>query len=158
MSKAEASEKIQSRINTGKQLTEISATSKDDLTNLKHETRKWCDYNKTLFDTLFDISPLPDSHGVSGWGRMVWIIGRDYTADDIKDHKERIISWCNQLQSILEQLDLYEETTPIKEKPRHSKSKSIAKIKYLTKKHLIPFLVAIITSVIGSIIVIYIGC
>ena len=108
VSRAEASEKIQAQINKGEKLTEISATSKDDLTNLKHETRKWCDYNKTLFDTLFDISPLPDSHGVS-WGRMVAIIGRDYTAEDIQDHKKDIISWCNQLQSILEQLDLYEE-------------------------------------------------
>ena len=106
--RAEASKKIQAQINKGEKLTEISATSEDDLTNLKHETRKWCDYNKTLFDTLFDISPLPDSHGVS-WGRMVAIIGRDYTAEDIQDHKKDIISWCNQLQSILEQLDLYEE-------------------------------------------------
>lgn len=107
VSKAETSKKIQDQINKRKRLTEISATSKDDLTNLKHESRKWCDYNKTLFDTLFDISPLPDSHGVS-LGRMAWVIGRDYTVDDIKDHKKDIISWCNQLQSILEQLDLYE--------------------------------------------------
>ena len=68
VSRAEASEKIQDQINKGEKLTEISATSKDDLTNLKHESRRWCDYNKTLFDTLFDISPLRDSHGVS-WGR-----------------------------------------------------------------------------------------
>ena len=108
VSRAEASEKIQDQINKGEKLTEISATSKDDLTNLKHESRRWCDYNKTLFDTLFDISPLRDSHGVS-WGRMAAIAGHDYTADDIKDHKKDIISWCNELQSILEQLDLYEE-------------------------------------------------
>ena len=108
VSRAEASEKIQDQINKGEKLTEISATSKDDLTNLKHESRRWCDYNKTLFETLFDISPLRDSHGVS-WGRMVAIAGHDYTADDIKDHKKDIISWCNELQSILEQLDLYEE-------------------------------------------------
>ena len=108
VSREEASKKIQDRINKGEKLTEISATSKNDLTNLKHESRKWCDYNKTLFDTLFDISPLPDSHGVS-LGRTAWVIGRDYTAEDIKDHKEDIISWCNELQSILERLDLYEE-------------------------------------------------
>ena len=108
VSRAEASEKIQDQINKGEKLTEISATSKDDLTNLKHESRRWCEYNKTLFDTLFDISPLRDSHGVS-WGRMVAIAGLDYTPDDIKDHKKDIISWCNELQSILEQLDLYEE-------------------------------------------------
>ena len=107
VNKTEASKKIQDRINSGKKLIEISASSKDDLTNLKHESRRWSDYNTNLFDTLFDISPLSPSHGVS-WGRSVAVSGYDYTADDIKDHKKHIVSWCNELQSILEQLDLYE--------------------------------------------------
>ena len=105
VSRAETSKKIQDQINKGKKLTEISATSKDDL---EHESQKWCDYNKTLFDTLFDISPLSDSHGDS-WHPMVMVTGHDYTADEINYLKKDIESWCNELQSIYEQLELYEE-------------------------------------------------
>ena len=63
-SRAEASEKIRDRINAGKELHEVQISSKQELTNLKHKTEKWIDYNHTLFESLFDESPLnPLTHG-----------------------------------------------------------------------------------------------
>ena len=58
VNKAEASEKIRSRINAGKELHETPISSEQELTDLKHATEKWTDYNKTLFNSLFDKSPL----------------------------------------------------------------------------------------------------
>ena len=63
VSKAEASKKIRSRIDIGKELHETQISIEQEFTDLKRETKKWTDYNKTLFDILFDKSPLPDWHG-----------------------------------------------------------------------------------------------
>ena len=63
VSRAEASEKIRSRIDMGKVLLETRMSSEEEFTALKQKTRKWIEYNKTLFDSLFDESPLPWYHG-----------------------------------------------------------------------------------------------
>ena len=64
VSRAEASEKIRSRIDIGKELHETEISSEQEFENLKSDTKKWADYNKTLFDSLFDKSPLPAVHGI----------------------------------------------------------------------------------------------
>lgn len=107
VSKAEASEKIHSQINKGEELFERQPATKQELTVLKRETRKWTDYNKTLFSTLFDESPLPERHGSPG----VFIVGVGSRSlhEDIADHKDYISRWINDLESIYEQLEIYEE-------------------------------------------------
>ncbi len=104
-SQAEASEKIRSRINRGKELLERQPTTKQELTILRRETRKWTDYNKMLFNTLFDESPLPERHGTP----IVFIVGDSSLHQDITDHKDDISGWINDLESIYEQLEIYEE-------------------------------------------------
>ena len=58
--KAEASEQIRSRIDRGKELLERQIFSEQEFDKLQSETWKWVDYNKTLFNTLFDESPLSE--------------------------------------------------------------------------------------------------
>ena len=72
VSKAEATEKIQDRINIGKELYKVQISSEQEYNNLRHERKKWVDYNKSLFDTLFDKSPLSDRHGYNiGYARIL---------------------------------------------------------------------------------------
>ena len=52
VSKTEASEKIQDRINIGKELLETPVYSEDELNNLERKTEKWTDYNIGLFKKL----------------------------------------------------------------------------------------------------------
>ena len=72
------------------------------MTVLERETRKWTDYNKTLFDSLFDESPLPIMHG----RRLVYISGQSLS-EETNTHKGEISDWINDLESIYDQLDIY---------------------------------------------------
>ena len=101
--KAEASEKIRSRISRGKELLEIQMHSQQVFDKVKSKTWKWVDYNKTLFATLFDESPLPDWHG-----EPTPYIGQGLS-EEIIGHKENIEGWINELESVYERLDLYPE-------------------------------------------------
>ena len=103
VSRAEASEKIRSRIEVGKELLKPELSSEEEFDKLKGETGKWTTYNKTLFGTLFDESPLPELHG-----RVLSYIPGHWT-EGANTHKDRISRWINDLESIYEQLELYEE-------------------------------------------------
>ena len=104
VNRAEASEKIRGRINVGKELLETQMSSEEEFDNLKSETWKWIDYNKTLFGKLFDESPLSEFHGST----YIGIIGQNWVEEMIS-HRESISHWINDLESIYEQLELYEE-------------------------------------------------
>ena len=104
VSKAKASEDISDQINRGKELHGTQIHSEQEFDKLKSETWKWVDYNKTLFNTLFDYSPLSEFHGSSFMG----IVGQNL-GEEIISHKESIASWITDLESIYEQLELYEE-------------------------------------------------
>ena len=119
VSKAEASEKIQDRINIGKKLYKVQIFSEQEYNNLRHKRKKWVDYNKSLFDTLFDKSPLPDGHGYSI--AYVQILNHTLFQKNVEGLKEDIDNGINQLESIHERLELYEETTQIREKLRYAK-------------------------------------
>lgn len=102
--RAEASEKIRSRIDIGKELLETQIYSEEEFTALERKTEKWTDYNRTLFGTLFDESPLPWWHGTK----------TTYTYDrgldiEIPNHKRKISQWINELESVYDQLEVYEE-------------------------------------------------
>ena len=119
VSKTAASEKIQDRINIGKELYQVQISSEQEYNNLRHEREKWVDYNKSLFDTLFDKSPLSDWHGYSiGFAR---ILNHTLFQQNVEALKKDIDGGVNQLESIHEQLELYEETTQIREQLRYAK-------------------------------------
>ena len=104
VNEAEASEKIRSQINKGKELLATQLSSEQEFDKLKGDTRKWTDYNKTLFNALFDESPLPWSHGSA----TAHTIKRSLNIE-ISDHWEHISRWINHLESIYERLELYKK-------------------------------------------------
>ena len=104
VNKAEASKKIRDQINKGKKLLGTQISTEQEFDKLKSETWKWVEYNKTLFNTLFDESPLSEYHGSTFFG----ITGQNL-GEEIISHRENISSWINDLESVYEQLELYEE-------------------------------------------------
>ena len=125
VSRAEASEKIHSQINKGKNLYVSEIYTKTKLDNLKRDTKKWTDYNKMLFNTLFDESPLPWSHGTA----------TTYTYDrgldiEIPDYRKNVSRWINDLESIYEQLDLYEELPSNTQQPTNQDTMNNENKKY----------------------------
>ena len=104
VSRAEASEKISSRIDKGKELLEAQITTEQEFDKLKRETRKWIDRNKTVFGNLFDDSPLPWSHGSA----TTYTYNRGLRIE-IPNHRKNIEGWINELESAYEQLDIYTE-------------------------------------------------
>lgn len=105
VNKAEASEIILKRINIGKELYNSQISSEEELTNLKNETNKWTDHNNTLFKTLFDNSPLLFHGSIMG----AVIYQENSVLRETEAHKRNLNGWINELESICEQLDLYEE-------------------------------------------------
>ena len=114
VSRAEASEKIHIQIEKGKELRKAEILSGDVISQklsedvfdeLKRKTRKWTEYNQTLFGTLFDESPLPWSHGTATTSYTY----KRALVFEISDHKDRISRWISDLESIYEQLFIYEE-------------------------------------------------
>ena len=125
VSRAEASEKIRSRIEIGKELLKAQIHSQHEFDKLKSDTKKWIDYNKTLFDHLFDDSPLPWSHGSATgytYNRGLRIEG--------PDHKKNISRWINDLKSIYERLELYEELPNNTQQPMNNDAVSNENKKY----------------------------
>ena len=104
VSREKASEQIRSRIDRGKELHGTQISTKQEFDKLESETRKWTDYNKTLFNALFDESPLSFLHGSNIVGRTDQSLG-----EEISSHKEDISRWINDLESVYEQLDIYTE-------------------------------------------------
>lgn len=109
VSRAEASEKIRSRIDRGKELLKTETPPIEEFTNFERVTEKWVSYNKTLFHTLFDKSPLPITHGERANRSFYYRVNIEIHW--AREHKEDIANWINDLESIYEQLldDLYEE-------------------------------------------------
>ena len=104
MDEAGATQRISKQINIGKELLETEKSTKQEFDKLKSETRKWTDYNKTLFNALFDESPLSFLHG----SVSVFLSGQSLS-EKISSHKEDISRWINDLESVYEQLDIYTE-------------------------------------------------
>ena len=101
-SRTEASEKIRGRIDIGKELLETEISSEQELANLKHKTDRWTDYNKTLFLTLFDESPLSTWHGLRATGEIIqWV-------HESKEYKKFIALWIDHLEIVYGKLELYE--------------------------------------------------
>ena len=120
VNEAEASERISKQIDTGKELLERQLSSEQELDKLKRDTRKWTDYNKTLFDHLFDESPLPDWHGKSS----LYIMDRSLS-EEISDYREKISQWINELESIYGQLDIYTELPSNTQQTMNNENKKI---------------------------------
>ena len=106
VSEAEASQRISKQINIGKELLGRQLSSQPEFDKLKSDTKKWTDYNKTLFENLFDESPLPWWHG----SPTTYTYNRGLRIE-IPDHRKNIEGWINELGSVYEQLEIIREIT-----------------------------------------------
>ena len=107
VSEAKASEKIRRRIDKGKELLETEISTAEEFKDFERVTEKWSNYNTTLFHVLFDKSPLPNTHGERANRSFFYRV--NMITHWARDHKENIGNWIHDLDSIYEQLELYEE-------------------------------------------------
>ena len=107
VSEAKASEKIRRRIDKGKELLETEISTAEEFKDFERVTEKWSNYNTTLFHVLFDKSPLPNTHGERANRSFFYRV--NMIIHWARDHKEDIVNWIHDLDSIYEQLELYEE-------------------------------------------------
>ena len=124
---AETSERIMRQIDKGKELLETQISSKEELSDLKHGTDKWIDYNKTLCDVLFDKSPLSTAHG-HVYGLRIYKV--DILCNETRDHKKHIADWIKDLESVDERLEIYKELPnntqqPMNNDPVNNENKKI---------------------------------
>ena len=125
VSEAEASQRISKQINIGKELLGRQLSSQPEFDKLKSDTKKWTDYNKTLFENLFDESPLPWWHG----SPTTYTYNRGLRIE-IPDHRKNIEGWINELGSVYEQLELYEKLPNNTQQPMNNDAVSNENKKY----------------------------
>ena len=104
VSRAVTSERIKKQMDKGKELLETQIHSEQEFDTFKTETNKWLDYSKTLFETSFDISPLPFWHGLM-YSSGAW----QSSLEGISCYWADISRCINDLESLYERLELYEE-------------------------------------------------
>ena len=90
---------------TGKELLETQLSSEQEFDKLESETKKWTDYNKTLFDFHY----LTNLRYHRGMDHQLAIITGRSLSKEIISHKNSIDDWINELESVYERLDLYTE-------------------------------------------------
>ena len=103
VSKAEASDRILSRIHVGEQLLDTEISTEQGLTNFIRATQKWVDYNKRLCSTLFTIPPLPDMHGTITF-LAIDASHRFRLLHEIAERKRYIANWMKDLERICDRL------------------------------------------------------
>lgn len=121
VSREEAEEKIQERIDNGQQLRDRPIDSEDELDTVGKEAINWSRFNTDLLIRLFDNLSLKDEYenlsyyrfsydeietrGVMGWG-----------IPDFNDHvdlyKENMTNSIYSLEGIRDRLELFEEPDP----------------------------------------------
>ena len=109
VSKDEASEKIQARIDKGQTLRDQPIRSEPELEEARAEYDKWSSYNSTLLSTLFDNSAIAD--------RYDRIYGGVFSMDpsleqQIGYYRKDVTDKINRLESILGELELIPERIP----------------------------------------------
>ena len=107
VSREEAEQKIQERIDKGQQLHDRQIDSKNELDKAKGEFRKWSNYNETLLRKLFDNSSIADEYR-----GIPFFVGLTNTTlnDDINDYRGDISKEVNRLEGIRGKLELYDES------------------------------------------------
>ena len=107
-SRKEAREKIEVRVEKGKQLYNRQINSEEELGKAHNEFKNWSIYNDTLLQRLFSEESLAINYRLTGSHGFVQNYPVNFSYK-LKRHKTLIDSRINNLSGILEQLELYEE-------------------------------------------------
>ena len=109
VSREEAEQKIQERIEKGQQLHDQQIGSKDELDKAEAEFKKWSSYNKTLLCKLFDNSSIASKYEVSSLSLLLASVGVPSLNAEIEEYREKVSKVVNHLEGICERLELYDE-------------------------------------------------
>ncbi len=115
VSREEARQKIQARIEKGEQLHSKEIRSDDELEKTRAESRKWSDYNKTLLLRLFDSTSIAeDAYTDFNKLRPILLASSGSTplsdlSDELRRYQNAMSSSVHSLESIRDQLELYDE-------------------------------------------------
>ena len=109
VSREEARQKIQARIEKGEQLHSKEIRSDDELEKTRAESRKWSDYNKTLLLRLFDSMSIAEDAYTDFHEPLLASSGSTPLSDKLRWYQNAMSSSINSLESIRDQLELYDE-------------------------------------------------
>lgn len=108
----EAREKIEKRIDLGRELEEKPIASNTDLSKAKESRRIWHDYNKELLGTIFSNEKIAREYQSSSHG-AVFMVGSRSFYQEVDDYRESVQYKLAALTSILERLELFDQPTDL---------------------------------------------
>lgn len=111
VSREEASEKIQARIDKGQEILALLILPESELEEARAEYHKWSSYNSNLLSRLFDDSSIADKYkrgilfSTGGWSLP-------HLETEIDRYRKKVTDKINHLRGILEELELIPERIP----------------------------------------------
>lgn len=116
MPRVQVEEKLQDRINKGKDIQTTQISTVEQLSTLRDEQKKWNAYNVEYLSRCFDVQSISEAHSkVSGWGALVMNANPQ---QKVKSFIDGIGGQITSLESILERLELIPE--PVTTAPAHA--------------------------------------
>jgi hypothetical protein len=110
--RSEAQQKLEAHIEKGRAIAQRVITSEAEMVKADADGDKWRDYAIGLLSTLFDTSSLADDY--ENKTQQIAIGGRSPFVEERDSFKDRINNWwIKELESILERLDLIQESPAI---------------------------------------------
>ena len=125
VNREEANQKIQTRIEKGLQLHARQINSDDELEKARAESEKWSDYNKTLLLRFFDNTSIAEDAYTDFDDSFPIISSRPRPlSDELRWYQNAMSSSINSLESIRDQLELYDEPSETPQSTSGSKGVS----------------------------------
>ena len=115
VSEKEARQKIEAQIEKGRQLSNQNILAPNGVEKAKTKSIKWSDYNKTLLLRLFDNTSIAEDAytDFDDFPRVVTVSGSTPFVDKLMAYLEGMDASIKSLESIRDQLELYDEPTEI---------------------------------------------
>lgn len=113
--RAEANQKIQTRIEKGQQLHVRQINSDDELEKARAESKKWSDYNETLLLRLFDNTSIAE-YAYTDFNDFPGFIYTDKPmplSEELGYYQKGMDSSINSLEGIRDRLELYDEPSDV---------------------------------------------
>ena len=109
VSREEAHQQIEEQIEKGRQLHAQQINSDGELEAARMESRKWSDYNKTLLLKLFDNTSIAEDAYTDFREPLLAYSGSTSLSDELRCYQNAMSFSINSLESIRDQLELYDE-------------------------------------------------
>ena len=109
VSREEAHQQIEEQIEKGQQLHAQQINSDGELKAARMESRKWSDYNKTLLLKLFDNTSIAEDAYTDFREPLLASSGSTPLSDELRWYQNAMSFSINSLESIRDQLELYDE-------------------------------------------------